>query len=142
MASIRKEVEINTSPETAWAALRDVGALHTRLAPGFVVDTQLEEGARVVTFANGMIARELIVAVDEEQRRVVWTVVGGAMTHHNGAAQVVPHGTGCRFIWIADLLPHELAPQIAALMEEGIAVIKRTLEPVVDRTRISHGEAE
>ena len=65
MASIRKEVVINAKPETAWAALRDVGALHTRLVPGFVVDTKLEDGARVVTFANGMVARELIVDVDE-----------------------------------------------------------------------------
>jgi hypothetical protein len=129
MASIRKEVRIDARPETAWDALRDVGALHTRLVPGFVVDTRMEPGARVVTFANGMVARELIVDVDDESRRVVWTVVGGAMTHHNGAAQVFDDGaSGCRFVWIADVLPHEVAPAIAAMMEQGIAVIKQTLE--------------
>lgn len=129
MASIRKEVHIDARPETAWAALRDVGALHTRLVPGFVVDTRMEDGARVVTFANGMVARELIVAVDEEARRVVWTVVGGVMTHHNGSAQVFPDGArACRFVWIADVLPHEVAPAIAAMMDQGIAVIKETLE--------------
>jgi carbon monoxide dehydrogenase subunit G len=128
MASIRKEVRIEARPETAWDALRDVGALHTRLVPGFVTDTRLEDGARVVTFGNGMVARERIVDVDEAARRVVWSVVGGAMTHHNGAAQVLPDGTGCRFVWIADLLPNEVAPTIAAMMEQGIAVIKETLE--------------
>ena len=129
MASIRKEVRIDARAETAWAALRDVGALHTRLVPGFVVDTVLEEGARVVTFGNGMVARELIVGVDDEARRVAWSVVGGAMTHHNASAQVLPDGEGgSRFVWIADLLPHELAPGIAAMMEQGLAVIKRTLE--------------
>jgi len=129
MASIRKEVVINAKPETAWAALRDVGALHTRLVPGFVVDTKLEDGARVVTFANGMVARELIVDVDDAAHRLVWSVVGTTMTHHNGVAQVFAEGPErCRFVWVADLLPHEAAPQIAAMMEQGIAVVKQTLE--------------
>ena len=128
MASIRREVFIEARPETAWSALRDVGALHTRLVPGFVVDTRLEEGARVVTFGNGMVARELIVDVDDEQRRVAWSVVGGRMTHHNASAQVFPEGQGCRFVWIADLLPHELAPAIAGMIEHGLRSMRKTLE--------------
>lgn len=129
MASIRREVRIAARPETAWAALRDVGALHRRLVPGFVADARLEEGARIVTFGNGMVVRELIVDVDEASRRVAWSAVGTAMTHHNASAQVFPEGAGaCRFVWIADLLPHEAAPQIAAMIEQGIAVIKETLE--------------
>jgi hypothetical protein len=129
MASIRKEVHIDARPETAWAALRDVGALHTRLVPGFVTETKLEDGARIVTFADGMVARELIVTIDDDERRVVWSVVGGPMTHHNASAQVLANGaSGCRFVWIADLLPDEVAPRIAGLMEQGIGVIEETLE--------------
>ena len=129
MASIQREVLIQADPETVWDALSDVGALHRRLAPGFVTDVRLEEGARVVTFGNGLVARELIVDIDDKARRLVWSVVGGRMTHHNASAQVVPDGEGgSRFVWIADLLPHELAPGIAGLMEQGLAVIKRTLE--------------
>jgi len=129
MASIRKEIRIDARPETAWAALRDVGALHTRLVPGFVVDTHLEEGARIVTFGNGLVVRELIVDVDDAARRVAWSAVGGSMTHHNASAQVFPDGPkACRFVWIADLLPNEVAPAIEAMMEQGIAVIQSTLE--------------
>jgi len=129
MASIRREIRIDARPETAWAALRDVGAVHLRLAPGFVTDTRLEPGARIVTFGNGMVARELIVDVDEEAHRVAWSVVGSAMTHHNASAQVFADGDGgCRFVWIADLLPNEAAPRIAAMIEQGMAVIKQTLE--------------
>ena len=129
MASIHREVLIQADPETVWDALSDVGALHRRLAPGFVTDVRLEEGARVVTFGNGVVARELIVDIDDKARRLVWSVVGGRMTHHNASAQVLPDGEGgSRFVWIADLLPHELAPGIAELMEQGLAVIKRTLE--------------
>jgi len=98
--------------------------------PGFVTDTRLEEGARIVTFGNGLVARELIVDVDEEARRVAWSVVGSQlMTHHNASAQVFANGTaGCRFVWIADLLPNEAAPSIAAMIDQGMAVIKQTLE--------------
>ena len=129
MASIHREVRIQADPETVWDALQDVGALHQRLAPGFVTDVRLEEGARVVTFGNGLVARELIVDVDDEARRLAWSVVGGRMTHHNASAQVFPDGEGgSRFVWIADLLPHEVAPGVAGMMEQGLAVIKQTLE--------------
>lgn len=129
MASIRREMVIATSPERAWDALRDVGAVHTRLARGFVTTVTLEDGARLVTFGNGLVARELIVDVDDTARRVAWAVVGGRMTHHNASAQVFPDRQGeCRFVWIADLLPDEVAPAIAAMIEQGMAAIKATLE--------------
>src|SRR5215216_1015038 len=112
MASIHREVPIRAEPQAVWDALRDVGAIHQRLAPGFVTDVRLEEGARIVTFGNGMVARELIVDVDDNARRLVWAVVGGRMTHHNASAQVFEDKGGSRFVWIADLLPHELAPAI------------------------------
>src|SRR5271170_8493220 len=106
MATIREEISVDVSPEDVWAAVRDIGALHTRLVPGFVTDVRLEEGARVVTFANGMVAREVIVSIDDDTRRLVWSIVGGRMTHHNGAVQVLAEGaSGTRFAWTADLLP-------------------------------------
>ena len=112
-----------------WDALRDIGAIHQRLAPGFVTDVRLEEGARVVTFGNGLVAREVIVSVDDEARRLVWSVVGGQMTHHNASAQVLAEGEDrSRFVWIADLLPDELAPAIAGMIDQGLVVIKQTLE--------------
>jgi hypothetical protein len=122
-------VVIEAEPELVWDALRDVGALHTRLVPGFVVDTKLEDGARLVTFGNGQVVRELIVDVSDEARRVVWSAVGGRLTHHNASAQVFSDGASrTRFVWIADLLPHEVAPVIAGMMDQGLTVIKQTLE--------------
>lgn len=129
MASIRREILIRAPAEKVWAALRDVGAIHQKLAPGFVIDVQLEEGARVVTFGNGLIVRELIVDIDDDARRLVWSAASGRLTHHNASAQVFGEGAEqCRFVWIADLLPDEMAPAIAAMMEQGIAVIRETLE--------------
>ena len=129
MASIHQEVLIDARSEDVWAAVRDVGAVHERLAPGFVVDTRLEGDARIVTFANGLVARELIVDVDNAARRLVWAVVGGRPTHHNASLQVFRDGEGrTRLVWIADLLPDAIAGAIRTMIEQGCEAMKRTLE--------------
>ena len=128
MASIRLEMALRADPANVWDALRDVGALHTRLVPGFVTDCRLDGDARVVTFANGIVAREVIVDVSDEQRRIAWTVVGGRLTHHNASAQVFAEGQSSRVVWIADLLPHEMAPAIAGMIEQGLAAMQQALE--------------
>ena len=130
MASIRKEILIEARPEAVWDAVRDVGAVHERLAPGFVVDTRLEDGARIVTFASGLVARELIVDVDDAARKLVWAVVGSPrLTHHNASMQVFADGERrSRVVWIADVLPNEIAGYIAGLNEEGLGTMKKTLE--------------
>ena len=129
MASIRKEIVIENSPDDVWAAVRDVGAIHVRLVPGFVVDCRLEGDARIVTFANGMVVRELIVDVNDDARRLVWAVVGGPLTHHNASVQVFAEGAGhSRLVWIADLLPNEMAGTIEAMIQQGTIAMKRTLE--------------
>src|SRR5436305_11652117 len=97
-------------------------------APDFVTDVTLEGDARIVTFANGMTAKELIVDVDDAARRLVWAVVEGRPRHHNGSIQIFPEGEGCRLIWIADLLPNELAPAISGMMQHGMDAMKRKLD--------------
>lgn len=134
MASIRKETLIEARPEDIWDAVRDVGALHTRLVPGFVVDTKMEGDARIVTFGNGLVARELIVDIGEDARRLVWSVVGGRLTHHNASLQVFADGESrSRVVWIADLLPNDLAEAIAGMIEQGMGTMKRTLEQAAKR---------
>jgi carbon monoxide dehydrogenase subunit G len=128
MASIQHEVSIAAPPEAVWNAARDVGALHTRLVPGFVVDTQLEEGARIVTFANGMVVREPLISVDDERRRIAWSAVGTEMSHYSASLQIFEQEGGTRAVWIADLLPDTMAPLVAGLMEQGLSAMKRAFE--------------
>lgn len=129
MASIHIERTIHAPINRVWDALRDIGALHTRVAPGFVIDTRLEEGARIVTFGNGMIAREAIIGVDDERHRIAYSIQGEPFTHHSASNQLIADGShGTRFIWIADLLPDALADTIAGMMNEGADVLKATME--------------
>ncbi len=136
MASIRKEILIQASPAEVWAAVRDWGSLHQRLAPGFAVDVCLDGADRIVTFANGAVLRERLVDLDDEARRLVWSIVDGPYAHHNASAQVFVEGdAAARFVWIADLLPEELAAATGQAMEQGTKVVKQTLETQTEQSR-------
>jgi uncharacterized protein YndB with AHSA1/START domain len=128
MASIHKEMYVDAAPDDVWAAFRDVGAIHTRLARGFVTDTKLEGDTRIVTFANGLVARERIIDIDDARRRLAYSVVEGRPTHHHATFQVFPEAGGSRIVWIADLLPNELKPAIEGMMDHGMTAMKSTLE--------------
>ena len=131
MATIHKEFEVPAPADAVWDVLRDFGDLQ-RLAAGFVTGCSLEEegAVRLVTFFNGMQARERLVTRDDGARRIVYTAFGGRTTHHNASAQVLPHGADrCRFVWTTDLLPDEMAPAIAQMMQKGAEAMRSALTP-------------
>ena len=131
MASIRKEFLVRAEPGFVWAALSDFGAVHVKLAPGFVTDCALEEDGtvRVVTFRNGAIVRERLVGRDDTARRLAYTVEGGRASYHGASAQVVAEGEGAsRFVWITDVLPDSLGPAIDGMMDAGAAAMQSHLE--------------
>lgn len=130
MATIRKQFSVTAPVEKVWDALRDFGALHTKLARGFVADTKLEEGgaARVVTFANGMVVRERLVSSDDATRRLVYAITDSPRyTHYSASAQVCADGDGSRFVWTVDFLPDEMAPMQDAAMNAGAEAMRKAL---------------
>ncbi len=129
MPSIHKEFTVAAGIDSVWAAFRDVGAVH-HLAPGFVTDCKLEEGgaARIVTFGNGIVAREVIVDLDEAAHRLAYSASGGRLTHHNASFTVTEDGPGrCRIAWRADLLPAEMKPAIETMMDQGVIAMEKRL---------------
>jgi hypothetical protein len=121
MASIIRDILIDAPADKVWDAVADFGAVHTRFAPGFVVDTQLEDGARVVTFANGVVARELFLGADHEARRLAYSVRTERFEHHSASFQVTDAGESrSRLVWTADVLPDTFAPMVAGMMEQGL----------------------
>jgi hypothetical protein len=135
MASITKNIDTVAPVGAVWSALRDIGALHTRLIPGFVVDTVLDGDARIVTFANGMVIREPIIAIDEEHRRVVWGADGPQFEHYNGSAQAIEQADDTTVVvWTADFKPDELADVVDEMMTSGAAAMKTALDTNAGRT--------
>lgn len=129
MGTVRKELTTRASGQAIWSAIQDIGALHTRLVPGFVIDTRLEPGARLVTFANGVTVREPIVTIDETARRLVWGAQGSVTTHYNASVQVFEdQGLASRVVWVADFLPDSAASAIDAAMSAGMAAMQRALD--------------
>ncbi len=111
MASIHKEIHLAASSDSVWDAVRDFTAVHTRLAPGFVTECKMDGDARIVTFANGTVARELLVDCDDARRRLVYAIVGERIKQHSASVQILDDGAGrSRFIWTVDVLPNEIAP--------------------------------
>jgi hypothetical protein len=132
MASIHKEIFLGASPAAVWDVVRDIGAVHTRFAPGFVVDTTMDGADRIITFANGFVAREVIVDVDEASRRLAYSVRSERIAHHNASFQVLADGRGSRLVWIADVLPEAAGETVGAMMEDGIQAAKRALDELAD----------
>jgi carbon monoxide dehydrogenase subunit G len=132
MASIRHEIVIDASPEHIWDVLRDVGAVHERLLPGRVTGTRIEGDQRFLTFPDGHVIRELIVAIDDDARRLAYSVAGGARPpagHHHASFEVRPEGDRAgRLIWTTDVLPHALAAKIRIRVERGAVEMKQAIE--------------
>lgn len=128
MATIIKTIEIDAPVEPVWDAVSDFGGVHTRFAPGFVMHTELLPGARMVTFASGQTAREEFLGIDHEARRLAYSVRTERFAHHNASFRVEDLGAGrSRLTWTADVLPDEVAPFVAGMMDQGLAVAKATL---------------
>jgi hypothetical protein len=131
MASIAVEIYTRAAPALAWDVIRDVGALHTRLVPGFVTATTLIPGGRRVTFANGVVVEEPIIDCNDDTRRLCWTAVGGSLglSHYNASAQVFARAAGGSLIvWSADLLPNSAARTVHGMMQQGAAAMTRALD--------------
>jgi hypothetical protein len=130
VASIRRETVVDVPIEDVWDAVRDYGALHERLAPGFATDTRLEGEDRIVTFLNGTVVRERLISLSDEERRLVWTIVDGPWTHHNGSVELRAEGGGnrTRFVWTTDIPPHETGEATVPLAEQSMEVIRKTLK--------------
>jgi hypothetical protein len=128
MATIIKDFRIDAAPAEVWAALEDFGALHTRLVPGFVTACTFDGEARMVTFSNGSVAREVLVTIDPKLRRLVYAIDSEKLTQHSASAQVFDDGKGgTRFVWTTDVLPNEVAPYMDGQMDLGVTAMQKAL---------------
>ena len=129
MPSIHEEAVINAAPDTVWSVLKNVGEAHKAFAP-VLVDCQLAGDVRTLRFGNGMVLREQLLEVNDERRRVAYTVIESSMMKfHHASMEVRDAGRGLSlFVWITDFLPAELGAQIAPLMAQGAQALKKNIE--------------
>lgn len=124
MASIHNDIRLSASAHDVWDAVRDFGALPQRLAPGFVTACTLDGDARIVTFANGSVAREVLVDCDDARRRLVYAINSERLKHYSASVQVIAEGDkSCRLAWIIDMLPNELATYVQGQTKDAVIAI-------------------
>jgi len=137
MTMIRRTFTVSAAPDEAWDVFRDIGAVHTRLAPGFVIDTEvLGPDKRRVTFANGAIVTEQIVSIDDEDRRLAYTIVERAAEHHHASFEVLPHRDGATVVWTTDVVRGPIAETFRATMVAAVPVISAALSVRTPRQQI------
>lgn len=130
MASIHNDIPLNASAHDVWDAVRDFGALHQRLVPGFVTACQLDGDARIVTFANGSVAREVLVDCNDARRRLVYAIDNERLKHYSASVQVIADGDGrSRLLWTIDMLPNELAAYVQGQTREAVAAMHKAFPP-------------
>jgi len=128
MASIIKQIQIDAPAEAVWDAVADFGGVHRRFAPGFVTNVELIEGARMVTFGDGTVAKELFLGSDPAAQRLAYSIESERLAHHSASFQVSEDGPGrCRLTWTVDVLPDTFASYLSERMDAGLAVAKQTL---------------
>ena len=67
------------------------------------------------------VKMKVVQRIEDDVRRLVWSVVGGAMTHHNGAAQVfVGVDVAGHFVVLAAVLPIAITILARPAMYNGI----------------------
>lgn len=126
MASIHNDVSLPAPARDVWDAVRDFGALHQRLVPGFVTACQLDGDARTVTFANGSVAREVLVDCDDARQRLVYAINSERLTHYSASVQVIADGeANCRLVWIIDMLPNELAAYVQEQTKSAVIAMHK-----------------
>jgi len=126
MASIHNDIPLPVPARDVWDAVRDFGALHQRLVPGFVTACSLDGDARIVTFANGSVAREILIDCDDIRQRLVYAINSERLKHYSASVQVIAEGEAkCRLVWIIDMQPNELAPYVQEQTKAAVAAMHK-----------------
>jgi hypothetical protein len=130
MASIHNDVPLNAPAREVWDAVRDFGALHERLVPGFVTACTLDGDARIVTFANGSVAREELIDCNDARQRLVYAINNERLRHYSASVQVIADGDGkSRLLWTIDMLPNELAAYVERQTREAVIALQKAFPP-------------
>jgi len=127
MATIRKTIDINASPENVWAKISDIGGI-SRLI-GFLSDSKVSGDARVCTMADGGVLKEEIVSIDADLHRVVYSITESPLnlSFHVASMELEPTPTGTRFTWTTDLKPDEASAQFGPLLDMAVKDMEKTL---------------
>jgi mxaD protein len=108
MAAGAVDVTIAATPDEVWKKVGDFGGV-AEFFPG-IESFRLEGDDRIIGMF-GMEIRERLLARDEENRVLTYSVVDGVpIESHTATVSVEADGSGSKVTWAYDVSPDEMAP--------------------------------
>ena len=122
MAAGAVDVTVAAPPDEVWKKVGDFGGL-ADFFPG-IESFRLEGDDRVIGMF-GMEIRERLLARDEENRVITYSVVEGVpIDSHTATISVEPAGEGSKVIWAYDVTPDEMAPIFGDTYKAALASLE------------------
>ncbi len=122
MATIHLETELAVAPADLWASVKDVGGVSGLL--NIIAESSLDGDQRSCTLGDGASLTETILAVDDDNRRVAYTITDSPfpIEAHAASMQVFDAGDGrSTFRWITDIKPDALADGLGPMLAGAVS---------------------
>lgn len=117
MATIHKQFKINAPSDRVWSKMSDLAGVHSLL--GMLTNAKVDGDMRVCQTHNGASLKELIVSVDNKEKRLVYAIIESPFNFefHSASWQAISDGDRTIFEWYTDLKPDRLAETIELIID-------------------------
>jgi len=125
MAAGAVDVSVAAAPDEVWEKVGDFAGV-AAFFPG--IDSFRTEGDDRIIGMFGMEIRERLLAKDDENRVITYSVIEGVpIDTHTATISVEPDGEGSKVIWAYDVTPDEMAPIFGDTYKAALASLEGML---------------
>lgn len=124
MTTIYKEVNIDAPLNKIWESISDTANIADLV--GFLATSNQTDDTRVCTLEGGGELKEKIVSVDDDLKRVAYTITESPlnMEYHSASMQLEETEDGTKLVWTVDLLPEAAKQQMGPMLEQACIDVK------------------
>lgn len=126
MAEARAEIELSQAPDAVWKVVGDFGGIGGWM-PG--IESCRVDGDDRILHLMGMDVTERLEKRDEDDRVLVYRIVGGApVENHKATISVQPAGSGSQVLWDVEVEPDEMAPMLQGMYQQALQALRSHLD--------------
>ena len=118
MATLYKEATVSLSPDALWDKVSDVGGVSGLL--NVITHSEVTGDTRTCEMADGGKLTEKILGVDNEHKRVAYTITDSPfpIQFHAASMEVLDAGNGqSKLRWVTDVKPDALADALGPMFD-------------------------
>jgi len=126
MATVRRHIRINRSPDDVWARIRDAAALREWF-PG-LVSSDVDGSTRTITTTSGISMPEEIITIDDDLRRFQYRITSPIESHHLATIDVIEDSGESLVIYSTDISPDPMAYVFSGATGAALDELKYQME--------------